>query len=133
MVGMTGAEIARGVLAQLSSAVAARDGTAMKALFEEVSFLIGTTGHAIGAGARDAYIDAVVAQPGDLSWDWHEVIVNHADTSTVSFAALGDIVLTQAGAENRRSMRLTGLLHRNAGGPWRFLQFHGSLPAHDAP
>jgi len=120
--------IARSMLDRLSAAVAARDAASTGALFEPDCLLVGTAGHALTSDARAAYIDAVVTQPGQLSWDWADVLVSHADARSVVFLARGDLVLTDKGAEDRAPIRLSGVLRRVNSGPWRFAHFHGSTP-----
>ncbi len=121
-----GAEDARAVLRSLQELIDARDLDGLLEFFDG-SVLIGSSGDGRDRAGVRRYLEAVVGQPGELRWDWREVIPFHRTDDTVGFAAFGDVVLVEHGSEQRAPIRMTGLAVRHAGG-WRLRHFHGSIP-----
>jgi hypothetical protein len=121
------AEEARAVLRTLQELINARDLDGLLELFAEGSVLIGTSGDGRDPSGVGRYLEAVVAQPGELRWEWAEVVPFHRAAGTVGFAAFGDLVLAENGSEWRKPIRMTGLAVRE-GERWRLRQFHGSIP-----
>jgi len=113
--------VVREVLDQLGHRVAARDLEAVLDLYEPEGVLAGTMANNVGAAEIRAYVSAVVGADDPLSWEWDEIVAE-TDGTVIWFLAPGRIVF---GAT--RPFRLTGVL-REAGGTWRFAQFHGSIP-----
>jgi uncharacterized protein (TIGR02246 family) len=122
-----GAEEARAVLRTLQELIDARDLDGLLELFAEGSVLIGTSGDGRDRVGVRRYVEAVVGHPGELRWEWMEVIPFHRTEDAVGFAAFGDVVLAEGGSELREPIRMTGLAVREAG-RWRLRQFHGSIP-----
>ncbi|MDX6486386.1 MAG: hypothetical protein QOF43_1539 [Gaiellaceae bacterium] len=122
-----GAEEARAVLRTLQELIDARDLGGLLELFAEGSVLIGASGDGRDRAGVRRYLEARVAQPGQLRWEWTEVVPFHGAEDAVGFAAFGDVVLAEDGSEWRKPIRMTGLAVRE-GGRWRLRQFHGSIP-----
>ena len=122
-----GADDARAVLRTLQELIDARDLDGLLELFDEGSVLIGTSGDGRDRAGVRRYIEGVVGQPGELRWEWSEVVPFHSTDDAVGFAAFGDVVLVEDGSEWRKPIRMTGLAMRD-GGRWRLRQFHGSIP-----
>jgi hypothetical protein len=118
---------AREVLRTLQELVDARDLDGLLELFDESSVLIGTSADGRDRAGVSRYLEAVVAQPGELRWEWADVVPFHRTLDTVGFAAFGDVVLAEHGSEWRQPIRMTGLAVRH-GERWRLRQFHGSIP-----
>jgi hypothetical protein len=122
-----GADDARAVLGTLQELIDARDLDGLLEFFAEGSVLIGTSGDGRDRAGVRRYLEAVVGQPGELRWEWTEVITFHRTEDAVGFAAFGDVVVAEEGSELREPIRMTGLAVRE-GGRWRLAQFHGSIP-----
>jgi uncharacterized protein (TIGR02246 family) len=122
-----GADEARAVLRTLQELIDARDLDGLLDLFDEGAVLIGTSGDGRDRAGVCAYIEAVVNQPGELRWEWSEVVPFHHTDAVVGFAAFGDVVLVEDGSEWRKPIRMTGLAVREDA-RWRLRQFHGSIP-----
>ena len=122
-----GAEEARAVLRALQDLIDARDLDGLLELFADGGVLIATSGDGRDRAGVRRYLEAVVAQPGELRWDWAEVVPFHSAEDAVGFAAFGDVVLADDGSEWRKPIRMTGLTVRE-GGRWRLAHFHGSIP-----
>jgi hypothetical protein len=118
---------AREVLRAPQELVDARDLDGLLELFDESSVLIGTSGDGRDRAAVSRYLEGVVGQPGELRWEWADVVPFHRTDDTVGFAAFGDVVLAENGSEWRQPIRMTGLAVRD-GERWRLRQFHGSIP-----
>jgi uncharacterized protein (TIGR02246 family) len=122
-----GGEEARAVLLTLQELIDARDLDGLLELFAEGSVLIGTSADGRDRAGVRSYLEAVVAQAGELRWEWTEVVPFHRTEDAVGFAAFGDVVLAEDGSEWRKPIRMTGLAAREDG-RWRLRQFHGSIP-----
>ncbi len=122
-----GAEEARAVLRTLQELIDARNLAGLLDFFDEGSVLIGTSGDGRDRAGVRRYLEAVVGQPGELRWEWGEVIAFHRTDDAVGFAAFGDVVLVEEDSEWRKPIRMTGLAVRD-GEAWRLRQFHGSIP-----
>lgn len=121
---------ARAVLRTLQDLIDARDLAGLLAFFPEGSVLIGTSGDGRDEAGVRRYLEAVVGQPGELRWEWADVVPFHRTEDALGFAAFGDIVVAGDGSESRRPIRLTALAV-SEGGRWRLRQFHGSIPSPD--
>ena len=121
-----GAEEAGDVLRMLQELIDARDLDGLLDLFEG-GVLIGTSGDGRDPAGVRRYVEAVVDQPGELRWEWDEIVPFHQAEGIVGFAAFGDVVLDEDGSEWRKPIRMTGLAVRD-GGRWKLRQFHGSIP-----
>lgn len=124
--GDGGAE-AREVLGRLQELIDARDLDGLLELFGEGAVLIGSSGDGRDRAGLRRYLEAVVGNPGELRWEWAEVIPFHRTEEAVGFAAFGDVVLAEGGSEWRQPIRMTGLAVRE-GGRWQLRHFHGSIP-----
>ena len=122
-----GDEEARDVLRKLQELVDARDLDGLLELFEENSVLIGTSSDGRDRAGVRRYLEGVAGRAGELRWEWEQVVPFHRTPDTVGFAAFGDVVVTENGAEWRQPIRMTGLAVR-VGERWRLRQFHGSIP-----
>jgi SnoaL-like protein len=122
-----GEEEARDVLRTLQELVDARDLDGLLELFDENSVLIGSSGDGRDRPGVRRYLEGVAGQPGELRWEWAEVIPFHRAKDIVGFAAFGDVVVVENGSEWRQPIRMTGLAVR-VGERWRLRQFHGSIP-----
>ena len=120
-----GADDAWAVLRTLQALIDGRDLDGLVEFFDG-GVLIGTSGDGRDRAGVRRYLEAVVGQPGELRWDWTEVIPFHQTEDTVGFAAFGDVVLAGTGSESREAIRMTGFAVRD-GGRWRLRQFHGSI------
>jgi hypothetical protein len=121
-----GADEARAVLRRLQELVDARDLDGLLEFFDEGSVLIGTSGDGRDRAGVRHYLEGVVSQPGQLRWEWAEVVPFHHTDHAVGFAAFGDVVLVVDGSEWRQPIRMTGLAVRGDGS-WHLRQFHGSI------
>ena len=121
-----GADEARAVLRSLQELIHARDLDGLLDLYDG-EVLIGTSGDGRDSAAVRRYLEAVVGQPGELRWEWAEVVPFHHTDGVVGFAAFGDVVLVENGSEWRQPIRMTGLAVRD-GRRWKLRQFHGSIP-----
>ena len=119
---------ARAVLAMLQASVDGRDPDALIALFDEPAVLIGTAGDGRDTDGVRRYLTAVATQPESLRWDWTDIVPFHDEGECLGFAAFGDIVVGDDGAERRAPIRLTLFAVRTSEG-WRIRQFHGSIPS----
>lgn len=122
-----GAGDARAVLRTLQDLIDGRDLDGLLELFDEGGVLIGTSADGRDRAGVHRYLEAVVGQPGEMRWEWAEVIPFHRTEDAVGFAAFGDVVLAEDGSEWRKPIRMTGLAVREDG-RWRLRQFHGSIP-----
>jgi hypothetical protein len=122
-----GADEARSLLRTLQDLIDARDLDGLLEFFAESGVLIGTSGDGRDRDGVRRYLEDVVSQPGELRWEWAEVVPFHNTDDAVGFAAFGDVVLVTNGSEWRMPIRMTGLGVRE-GGRWRLRQFHGSIP-----
>lgn len=120
-------EDAHAVLRTLQELVDARDLDGLLELFADGGVLIGTSGDGRDRVGVRRYLEAVVAQPAELRWEWTEVVAFHCTDDAVGFAAFGDVVLAEAGSERRHPIRMTALAVREDGRV-RLRQFHGSIP-----
>ena len=125
-----GTDDARAVLRTLQDLIDARDLVGLLELFAEDSVLIGSSGDGRDSAGVRRYLEALVGQPGELRWEWADVIPFHRTEDALGFAAFGDVVLAENGSEWRKPIRMTGLAVRE-GGRWRLRQFHGSIPSAD--
>ena len=122
-----GAEEAGEVLRLLQALIDARDLDGLLDLFGDGAVLIGTAGDGRDRAGVRRYLEAVVGQPGELRWEWEEVVPFHRAEGVVGFAAFGDVVLVEGDSEWRQPIRMTGLAVRD-GERWKLRQFHGSIP-----
>lgn len=120
------ADDAWSVLRTLQELVDERDLDGLVDFFDG-GVLIGASGDGRDRAGVRRYLEAVVAQPGDLRWEWTEVIPFHRTDDAVGFAAFGEVVVAEDGSEQRAPIRMTGLAVRD-GERWRLRQFHGSIP-----
>ena len=117
---------ARSVLDELQAKVTARDLPGLRRFFEEPAVLIGTAGDGRTPEAREAYLEAVVAQRAAVLWEWRETLLFYEATDAFGFAAFGDVVLTDVGQAIRAPIRATFFAVRTDRG-WRLREFHGSI------
>src|SRR4051794_30321246 len=116
-------------LGALQAAVDSRDADQLQGLFgDEPAMLIGTGGDGRTPETRRAYLTAVATQPARLRWDWGEVIPFYETDDLVTFAAFGDIVVTDEEGERRAPIRATVMAAESETG-WRIRLFHGSIPS----
>jgi uncharacterized protein (TIGR02246 family) len=122
--------VARGVLAALQAAVAAKDRQALLELFDDEVVLFGSAAQSIGRAETEAYLDRVLAVDATLRWGWDRVVPLVEEPELVAFAVIGTVGFDdEAGrpVEERQPFRLTCVAVRRSR-RWRLRHFHGSVP-----
>jgi uncharacterized protein (TIGR02246 family) len=116
------------ILVRLQSAIEDEDHASLSEMFEDEAVVIGTSAHSRGREELDAYLAAVLAEPGTFHWEWRDVVVFHEAPGVLGFASVGDLVVTGAEQVDRTPFRLSVLSVEHPGG-WAIRFFHGSVPS----
>jgi uncharacterized protein (TIGR02246 family) len=120
--------VAYSILVRMQSAIDDADHESLSELFDDDAVLIGTSSHTHGREDVDAYVRAVIEQPGTFRWEWRDVVVFHESPGLLGAACFGEIVISGAEQEDRAPFRLTIFAVEQTSG-WVIQQFHGSAPA----
>jgi len=114
------------ILVRLQSAIEDEDHASLSELFDDEAVVIGTSAHSSGREEVDAYLAAVLAEPGTFHWEWRDVLVFHEAPGVLGFSSFGDLVVSGRQRTERSPFRLTVVALEHPGG-WAIRQFHGSL------
>jgi uncharacterized protein (TIGR02246 family) len=120
--------MAYSILVRLQSAIEDEDHASLSEMFDDEAVLIGPSAHSHGRQEVDAYVAAVLAEPGTFHWEWRDVVVFHEGPGVLGFTSFGEIVVTGAEKAARAPFRLTVFADEHPGG-WAIRQFHGSIPS----
>ena len=128
---MTDAErTARGILAELQDAVAAKDVDRLSELFDDEVVLFGTAAANLDRDETIDYLARVVAQEEIIRWAWDRVTVLVSTPELLSFAVVGSVWVEDDLGQplgHRTPFRLTCVALEQRG-RWRLRHFHGSVP-----
>lgn len=122
------AALAYSLLVRLQSAIDDADLASLTDLFDDRAVLVGNASHCQGRDAVDAYLAALIHEPGGFRWEWRDVVVFHEDAGAIGCAAFGELIVFGAESENHVPFRVTFNAVDGVSG-WRFTQFHGSVPS----
>ena len=128
---MTDAEhTARGILAELQDAVAAKDHDRLARLMADDVVLFGTAAANLDRDQTLAYLARVLAQEGTIRWEWDCVAPLVTAPDLLAFAAVGTVGLDDADgrAEGARDTIRLSCVAVEENGRWRLRHFHGSVP-----
>jgi uncharacterized protein (TIGR02246 family) len=123
-------DVAHQLLTELQEAVTAKDEERMMALFADEVVLFGTTAANLDRGQTHEYIQAVLAQPGAIRWEFDQVVPVARDGAVLAFACVGSVGFDDASGEpdgERQPFRLS-CVAAHEDGRWRLTHFHGSVP-----
>jgi len=120
--------LAYSLLVRLQSAIDDADPEALSDLFDDRAVLVGTSSHSHGREEVDAYLEALLRQPGTFRWEWHDVVVFDESDGGIGCAAFGELIVSGAESDDHVPFRVTFTAVDGVSG-WRFTQFHGSIPA----
>jgi uncharacterized protein (TIGR02246 family) len=120
--------LAYSLLVRLQSAIDDGDLATLSDLFSDDAVVVGTATHSHGREQVDAYLAALLHQPGTFRWEWHDVVVFHEGPGNIGCAAFGELIVSGADTEDHIPFRVTFSAVDGVSG-WRFTQFHGSVPA----
>lgn len=120
--------LAWSILVRLQSAIEDEDHASLSEMFDDEALVIGTSAHSHGRQEVDAFLAAVLAEPGAFHWEWRDVVVFHEGPGVLGFTSFGDLVVSGAEETDRVPFRLSVLAMEHPGG-WAIRQFHGSAPS----
>ena len=118
------------LLAELQSAVTARDLDRLEALFDDETVLFGTAAANLDREQTLSYLRAVVGQEGTIRWVFDDVVPLVSEPGVLCFAAVGTVGFDDETGQpdgDRDPFRLTCVAVQRDG-RWRLRHFHGSVP-----
>ena len=120
--------LAYSLLVRLQSAIDDADLPTLSDLFTDDAVVVGTVTHNHGREQVDAYLAALIHQPGTFRWEWRDVVVFHEGPGTIGCGAFGELIISGGDEDTHVPFRVTFTAADGVSG-WRFTQFHGSVPA----
>ena len=118
---------AREMLDRLEAGVAARDASALDALFTDDVTLFGTAAANFGADESRGYLRQVIESSSTIRWHLDRWSVVHHDDAQLLVAAAGQVASDEGDGPEQSDFRLTMWLVRQQDA-WKIGHFHGSVP-----